>query len=239
MVDPFSLSANVLKVWRVSISSQTQLHNRIQSILSAEEIRRSAMLKLAHHRRLWQASRSAMRLILASYCETNPRNLAFSVNKFGKPRLLPPNDWLDFNTSHSEDYMVIGLTRGSPVGLDVQWAGGKADTEKLSKAFFSPLEHQWLSELPARQRREAFYCTWTRKEAFTKAIGLGLSLPMSNYSVTVDPCITPRIVSVQDNSVVPDEWMLRDIPMPEGYRASAAVYGNCTCILADDWTDPG
>jgi 4'-phosphopantetheinyl transferase len=130
-------------------------------------------------------SRGILRLLLSKYLETAPEKLVFKQGEYGKPYVQLNADQLSlqFNISHSKDLALFAFTLRNQIGIDIEYIREDFSYEEIAPRFFSKQESVILSALPKEQRREAFFTCWTRKEAFIKAIGEGLSFPLDRFDV--------------------------------------------------------
>ena len=168
---------------------------------------------------------SVARLILAALLERSPRSLEFADNGYGKKHIDLPDCRLRFNISHSGDYVLVALADRLEVGVDVESMRPLPDLMAVAARFFSPAERAILQALPADRREDAFFAVWTRKEAFIKAVGMGLSLPLDAFDVSVDPDAAGRLLSVRHPGQHADFWSLSDIATVPEYRAALALGG--------------
>jgi 4'-phosphopantetheinyl transferase len=155
-----------------------------ESLMSAREKARYVRFRFEKDRRLHLLARALVRTTLSRYADLAPRDWRFTANQHGRPEIeaspdLPP---LRFNLAHTSGVVICGVTLDRDVGVDVENHGRVAKTEEIAKRYFSALEHDDLSRLPAEQRREYFFHYWALKESFIKAHGLGLSMPLGQFS---------------------------------------------------------
>jgi 4'-phosphopantetheinyl transferase len=163
-------------VWRVALNADPAGDES----LSQPERDRAARFYSAAHRACYINAHVALRAILASYLDLAPGQLEFETNAYGKPRLL--NDpRLEFNLAHSRSLALIAVTRSHPIGVDVEYLRDDFDTLELANRFFAPREIELV-----RSRPDRFFEIWTRKEAFIKAIGMGVSYPLQEFDVCRD-----------------------------------------------------
>ncbi len=153
------------------------------ALLSADEHARAARFRFDIHRTRYSAARAALREILAEYLSVPARSIEFSFNPYGKPFV----EGLHFNLSHSADLAVYAVSRTREVGIDVERLDTQFAAEQIPERFFTETEVASLRALPEHLQLEAFFNCWTRKEAYVKARGLGLSLPLSSFDVTLAP----------------------------------------------------
>jgi 4'-phosphopantetheinyl transferase len=153
----------------------------------------------------------------------------FARGRYGKPKLQNAEE-LRFSVAHSEDVVVLAVTRGRDVGVDVEFARPEDDLLALANRSFSRAEYRALASLPKNQILPAFYRTWTQKEAFVKLLGTGLQLPLDSFDVEVDvgrPC---RLLAGRECSSADLRCALMSIPAPRGYAGALAVLGEAPAI---------
>ncbi|SRR5579883_299816 len=182
-------------------------------LLSLDERARAAGFRFDHHRNRYIACRSMLRVILAGYLETDPRGIEFAYNPNGKP-FVPG---LFFNVSHSAGFALYAVSRTREVGVDIERIDPKFAAGQIPERFFSPLEVRTLRALPEHLQLEAFFRCWTRKEAFVKAVGLGLSMPLASFDVTLAPGEPARFLRGGDG------WELESLDPVSGYAAAVAA----------------
>lgn len=214
-------------LWSFSLNCRSSVP-KLANCLSQEELARSAQFSTTELCNRWIIARGAMRCILANYSGTSPRSLKFHRGPHGKPYLVAPSDDLQFNLSHSGDRALLAVTRNRRVGVDLERVDPRIDIEILSRHFFAPEEVAELFALPLEDRIASFFVCWTRKEAFVKALGVGLSRPLDRFRVTVKPGDPPAILrSSWDESA---QWTLQDVAQP-GIAAAIAIEGPAPQIL--------
>ncbi len=213
-----TLSPNRVDVWRVHVAST----NLDETTLSPDEHQRAAKFHFEKDRHRYVVSHTCLRDILARYLQTEPAKLKFSVNKYGKP-FLPKNE-LEFNLSHSGEYALIAVTRGRKVGVDVEQIRADVEIENLAQRNFSPREISELMALPVEQRAVGFFNCWTRKEAYIKAQGLGLSLPLDSFDVSLgEPA---RLCATRPDADESARWTVLSLDVDSNYAGAVAVRGN-------------
>jgi 4'-phosphopantetheinyl transferase len=155
----------------------------------------------------------------------------------GKPALVLEQNpgRLRFNISHSRDLALIAVFADNRLGVDLENMRAEIDIVSLSSRFFSARECTSLAALPQNLRLRAFLACWTRKEAFVKATGDGLSFPLSDFTVSTHPELSPKIEEILGDSGVAQRWFLADISPKLGYYASVAVEGIPTSLETYEW----
>jgi 4'-phosphopantetheinyl transferase len=231
------LAGNEAHVWLIPLSGQDDRDPSDFSPLSEDEVQRAHRFHFDRDRFRFIAARAAMRNILAQYLGTAAGELTFSYTPKGKPGLAPDfrKPALQFNLSHSRDFALLALTRHSRVGADIEFIDSERATGDIATRFFSPAEITTLEALPAVARVEAFFQCWTRKEAYLKALGAGLSVPLDSFDVAFGPGVPPALLRLADSSSAASPWTLYDIVAPPGYAAAVAVEGLDHQLQLREW----
>jgi 4'-phosphopantetheinyl transferase len=186
-------------------------------LLAPDEIRRADRYRFEPPRRTYVTCRAALRCLLASYLGVEPAELRFRYGRQGKPELDGNATGLEFNLSHSEEWGLIAVTRIGRAGIDVERCRTLQDMDAMADVCFSAFEME--AYRAATDRAEAFYDTWTRKEAFVKAVGSGLTLPLKSFSVTLqEPTKLVEAVELD-----PERWSLAGLNVAAGYAAAIAI----------------
>ncbi|KAF0249532.1 MAG: phosphopantetheine-protein transferase, partial [bacterium] len=174
-----SLSKNYVHVWSILLDQTSETTASLRQILSLEEQSRADKFYFEHDRNRFTVARAILRTILGNYLGHNPSDIKFSYAKNGKPFL--ENIDLQFNVSHSQDLALCAFTYQRELGVDVEYLRLMKDAEQIAKRFFSPRESSLFCSLPPQEQQLAFFRCWTRKEAYIKAIGDGLSYPLDKF----------------------------------------------------------
>lgn len=211
-------------LWRIPIGGEEWPAEDLL-LLDPGERARAARFVFARHRAPWIRARAALRRILARYVDATPETLPFQVGEWGKPSLCGSNgESLRFNLSHSGGLALLAVAWGREVGVDVERIRPTVELLDLATRFFSPSEVAALRAVDDARRERAFFACWSRKEALIKADGRGLSFGLDTFEVSLHPDHPAELLSVRG---VPggDRWMLREIPVDEGYAAALVVEG--------------
>lgn len=187
-------------------------------LLDREERARAMRFHFAQDRDRFIARRGRLRLLLGSYLGEAAQDIVFRINDYGKP-LVVGDDGLQFSLSHSHGVALCAIAWGHRVGCDLEWRDAELASRETADRLFSARERSDLHRLSSHQWIEGFYNCWTRKEAFVKALGQGLSYPLERFDVSVVPG-EPAIVT----SCVGDWSMDAFIPRP-GFQAAVVVEG--------------
>lgn len=208
-------------VWRVRPPAAVTGPHARQQMLDAAELARAARFQNAEARARFVTARAALRLILAGYSGDSPENLSFSDGAHGKPELIGSHaDKLHFNVSHSAGLIIIAVTTGNPLGVDVEFVDPDVDWVALSRKICTERERARLAALPDDEGRAGFFRCWTRKEAYVKARGDGFALPLIRCEVSVTSDGPPRIENVPGGPAEIERWSLQDIAVQAGYAGA-------------------
>jgi len=224
---PLLLPENEVQVWRVDLEVVRAEEARWQSVLSPDESTRAARFHFAVDRQRFVAARAVLRTILAGYLTADPKGLSFSYSKKEKPSLGPgqADSGVTFNVSHSGGIALFAFARRREIGIDVEQVRRDFDVEAIAKRFFSTREQEQLAALPKESRFEAYFRCWTRKEAYIKATGDGLSLPLHQFDVSIAEDDSDALLCTRPDNSEATLWRLRDIPAGAGYVAALCVRG--------------
>lgn len=202
-------------------------------ILSSDEILRANEYKFEIHKNRFMVRRCVLRQILSFYFNKSPQDLTFSYSEYGKPYISVDSLPLQFSLSHSDEMTVLGLTKFSPIGLDVEYIKPLKEMQLLAEQFFSKAEFCKFISLPEKDKLGAFYNIWTRKEAFVKAVGKGLSYPLHKFSVSFCENETPIVIDIDNTEIEAIEWIIRSFDLEANGKSYkiACLVKNKTCEL--------
>jgi 4'-phosphopantetheinyl transferase len=212
-------------VWTISLPAWSALSAPFRPLLSPEEQSHAGRFRRRSDGARYVSAHGALRIILAHYTDIDPRRFLFVLGPHGKPaidrRLKLPD--FRFNLSHSGDKAVIAVTLGREVGIDIERIEPSRADIAIAERFFSPREIAALLDLPEKDREHGFFACWTRKEAYIKGRGDGLSVPLSDFDVSLALDEPPALLGSRIDPSDPRRWRLYDVPVEEGYVASLAA----------------
>jgi 4'-phosphopantetheinyl transferase len=217
-VDPLPLENGEVHVWRAKLDRSDELVKQFRNTLAADEIDRANRFHFERHRRDYVVGRGLLRELVGRYIGVRPETLVFSYGAYGKPALSGPHP-LRFNMSHSGGMALFGFTEKQDIGIDVEHIRADFASEDIARRFFSAVEVEGLSALPVEERVAAFFRCWTRKEAFIKATGKGLSQSLDGFDVSLTA--EAALLRVCDDDA--GRWKLFDLSVGEGYAGALAV----------------
>ncbi|HEX4644034.1 MAG TPA: 4'-phosphopantetheinyl transferase superfamily protein [Verrucomicrobiae bacterium] len=218
------LADNEVHVWAAPLDLPPAQLAAIAPMLSPYEQARAARFHFERDRGRFIAGRGFLRALLSRYLQTGPSQLKFAYGPRGKPALAAPADQeLHFNLAHSDGLALCAVTRACPVGVDVERIRPLRDAEGITDRFFSARESAALKAIPAEQKPIAFFNLWTRKEAWLKATGDGLSESLDKSEVSLLPDEPARFFSILGDSRAAAAWTLEDLSPATGFKAALAA----------------
>ncbi|HRF47305.1 MAG TPA: 4'-phosphopantetheinyl transferase superfamily protein [Anaerolineales bacterium] len=216
-----------LHLWSFGLDQAKPITAGLETLLSASEKATAHRLRVERDRRRYIVAHGRLRQILSRYTATAPEHLTFSHGAHGKPFLSKEHvdNSVHFNLSRSQAMGLCAVAYGQEVGADVECVRPFDGMETLVNRFFSPLEQaDWL-HIEESRRLEAFYRYWTCKEAFVKARGEGLSLPLNQFDVAFPDNAPPRLVRVPGDPAEAAGWFVQTHILAPGYRAAVVLPG--------------
>ncbi|MBK8783720.1 MAG: 4'-phosphopantetheinyl transferase superfamily protein [Anaerolineales bacterium] len=231
--DSLHIESRHVDVWRIFLNLQADSIKLAESTLSADEAQRAARFHFPKDRDHFVAAHGILRQIIGRYLHCKPGELTFSVNQYGKPSLVDSK--LEFNLSHSGDFALLAITQNRKIGVDVERVRQGISSHVIAQQYFSKAEVAELQSLPMEQREAAFFTCWTRKEAYIKAQGIGLSLPLESFDVSLSPNEPAMLRAVRPDSQEAARWTLRPLDVAPNYAGALAVEGIDLDFRLWDW----
>lgn len=191
------------------------------ALLSRDEQERMARFRFEIDRENFIFCRSMLRILLASYLGTSPAELCFAYSAHGKPSLAGPSSNLQFNLSHSHGIVLFAFSQGKRVGVDVEHVRRDLNVQEIASRFFSAAEKRALTQ--CSDMHDAFFHCWTRKEAFVKARGEGLSCPLASFDVSVAPGDEEVPLTTRPDGTESQAWQLWSLNSFPEHAAAVAV----------------
>ena len=217
----YELSGRAVHIWPVWTHAPDAVVEQFQLLLAPDETDRAGRFRFVHLQQSFILARGALRVLLGRYLNTAPGRIQFSYGSKGKPALAGLNR-LQFNATHSGDLALFAFTMDCEIGVDVEQIRPMPDIEDVAKRFFCAEEAAELMSLPAGQREHSFFLCWTRKEAYIKATGDGLSTPLDAFRVTLRPGEPAAMVHLERDPIAAQNWTLQDVSPARGYAAALA-----------------
>jgi 4'-phosphopantetheinyl transferase len=232
----YALPEDEIHVWRTSLDVAASGLAKLRQILSPDERERADRFHFEADRRRCVIGRGYLRLLLGEILDLPANKLQFEYDEFGKPGLIPRQGLpLQFNVSHSGDLILIAITMGRAVGIDVERIRTDLDLDGIAARFFSTNECKALASLAGPARFEAFFRCWTRKEAYLKARGVGLCLPLDQFDVSFLPNEEPQLLATRHDPAEARRWRLQELDLSGDYAAALAAPSSIWKLRCWDW----
>jgi 4'-phosphopantetheinyl transferase len=229
-----------LQLWRVELDRPPATTELLAECLSPEERGRAERFVRQTDRRQFIVSHAAVRSILGKCLDVAPERVEMTIRPGGKPELTPAAGAppLRYSLSHSEGLAMVALTLGREVGIDVERVRPSLDVANIVERYFAPGERAAWRALPECQRLAAFFRCWTRKEAYLKARGVGLSSGLDRFEVSLAPDEPARLLRGSEPSDSGAQWCVYDVSPGGEYIAACVVEGEAESVSVADWTAP-
>lgn len=235
-MEALELAHHQVDVWHIDVSGLFEIE-RFRAWLSVDELERAERFYFEKHRRLFTMMRAALREILGRYTSLLPQEVVFSYGSKGKPELSGGNEkGIRFNLSHAEEIGLLAVSQGLTVGIDVESVRPDFGGQEIAERYFAAGEVRHLLSLPPEQRADAFFSCWTRKEAYIKALGEGLSAPLDSFEVAFGPDRPAALLAVQVDPRELARWRMYDIETADSYKAALVVEGTQHQLRHMRWT---
>ena len=221
------LGSDEVHVWRADLTLSASRVESLEQTLSTDERERAQRFCFQTDREHFIVARASLRAILGCYLDVEPDELRFCYSPKGKPALSSESlgGDLRFNLSHSDGLALYAVTRGREIGVDIERVRPELADGKIAERFFSPREVAALRALHPHLQLQAFFNCWTRKEAYIKARGDGLSLPLDQFDVSVVPGEPAALLNTTHDLGESSRWLLRQLFPGADYVAALAVEG--------------
>ena len=212
-----------IELWLVEGPTTESERAVLYDLLTEDERARASGFKVAHARGSFIVSRGFLRTILGDTLACAPEAIRFGEGEHGKPFLTGAHaeSGIEFNVSHSDDVFLYAVSRDGTVGVDVERKKKDLAVETIARRYFAPEEaRRLLEQAPYEDRLPSFYRCWTRKEAYLKARGTGLTAKLHAFEVTFLPGVPPAILHTEIDGEDPTDWRVFEVPVPDGYIAA-------------------
>ena len=224
---PFAPPPGTIDGWRIDLECPETTVAALASVLSHDERERAARFVFPRDRRRFTVTRASLRVLLGGCVGERAAAIDFAYSAHGKPSLAsgsttPP---VHFNVSHAGEVALIGLSLDGPLGVDVEAVRTLPDRLAIASRFFTAAETETITTVPPEERDLAFFLCWTRKEAFSKALGDGLSLALDRYRVACRPGAPARILEIDGSAAAAAEWSVYDLRPAPGFVGAVVMRG--------------
>lgn len=229
------LASDEVHIWGVNLEVTEPWFHLLQGTLSVEEKERAGRYYFERDRRAFTVGRGLLRTFLGFYLGKDPTQIEFDYNRYGKP-FLAAGDGIQFNVSHSGTIALLAFVRNRGIGVDVERMRFETDYFKIAERVFSSEELAELVSLPEEHRQQAFFNGWSRKEAYIKAHGQGVSLPLDQIVVSISPDEPARLLNIKGTFDTPARWQLRELKLGPDYAAAVIVEGRGWQLVCRPWS---
>jgi len=222
------LTDNQIHIWKIDINyPKVDLEYLYKDILSNDEKVRVDRLRSEKDKIRFIVSRGLLRKSLSSYLNAPPSEIAFTYNKYGKPSVNSKYNLenIKFNVSHSKNLAVYAITKNREVGIDLEYIRKVNKADKIVGRFFTEEESEFYYSQPDDKKELAFFTLWTRKEAYSKARGMGIGLPAKEFDLKLIPTLETKTTDVETKNIE-SRWSLVDIEIDSEYLAALATEGS-------------
>jgi 4'-phosphopantetheinyl transferase len=232
-----TLSSPEVHVWRASLHTEATQLAQFYATLADDERGRAGRFYRQQDRVHYITARGILRALLGHYLHLSPQQVCLAYNAYGKPELASDSgpQPLRFNLSHSHELVLYGFTHGREIGIDIEYIRPTFARDQIAKQFFSPRENAALRVLTDSQHTLGFFNCWTRKEAYIKARGQGLSLALDQFDVSLTPGEPAALLQTRDIPQEAARWSLHELAPGPGYLAAVAVEGRDWRLMTWQW----
>lgn len=214
-------------VWCASLKQSMSTLKQFANILSPKERKRADQFYFEKDKNHYITGHGVIKVLLSRYLNKRAKDIGFCYGPYGKPECVDQcnNKKIYFNYSHSEEVALYAFSIDNDLGIDVEYIRDIADMNQIVNNICSQEEIIVFETLAESDRRTAFFNCWTRKEAFIKAVGKGLSMPLDQFKVSFLPNKPAKLLSVNAEEKTKQEWHIQDLKPAYGYAAAIAVKG--------------
>ncbi len=218
------LNENKIYIWKINLENSKYNPGDLLQILSEDEISQADRITSPAGQNRFIIGRGYLRIILGACIKTDPGKIQYTYNSFGKPFLSPAHrNPVRFNLSNSRSTALIAVSKGYEIGIDLEYIKTNRDFERLADRYFHRRETADLMKLPRTERIEAFYNCWCRKEAYIKARGMGMAIPLDQFRVSVNPDEPPLLLSTEHDPGAYQCWGLKQISPGNDFAGAVAA----------------
>ncbi len=239
--DDVTPAVNQVHVWLVSLDRTEIERISLYQHLAPDEKERAERFHFDRDRFHYIAGRGILRLLIGRYLKMNPAQIEFDYGEYGKPAVRAAfqilNGRFEFNLSHSHGMALYAFAIGRVVGVDIEMIRPLSDANSIAERYFSRWEYQQYTAVPPTLRPQAFFNCWTRKEAYIKAIGDGLTCPLDAFDVTLTPEHPAELLRIRGSAVEAAKWKLISLHPKGGFVGALIASGKDWELKQWQWPD--
>ena len=226
-IQPSSVDTGEVHLFCISMKHPDSRIREFSHTLSSNEVRKRDQLHFAEDRDRYVIRHGALREIVGGYLNIPACDVDIEYTEYGKPKIVEnsASSWLQFNLTSSKDLALIAVTRMNHIGVDIEYIIDDFPSMEIASKYFSAGAMRQLYSLPEESRKRAFFNCWTRKEAYIKARGEGLSNPLDRFEVSLHPKSQAALLHHDEDPHESSRWSLQGIDLGNHYAAAFAVEG--------------
>jgi 4'-phosphopantetheinyl transferase len=228
------LTLNQVHIWKVDVLSHAERRMDYTSLLSKDELERANKFRFEKDRLTYITARGVLREMISKYIDKRPSEITFLYNAQSKPYIISDID-LEFNVSHSGHMILLAFTISHPLGVDIEYNKREIELPMIARSFFAQSETDDLLSLSQNEQLSAFYNCWTRKEAFIKAKGGGLSIPLDQFEVSLLPKDRPELKVIRWDQEDVQNWRMQSLRYGTDYTGAVIVHNPAAEFQYFDW----
>lgn len=233
------LAAHQVHIWKVALTASDAALRAYRRLLTPEELARADRFYFPDLRLKFAVTRGVLRQLMGQYLGVPPEAPRFRNGPHGKPELDPSSQpaptsarsagmpanarSLEFNISHSGEWALMAFAWDMPLGVDLEQQKGQRDFDGLARHSFSPAELAVWQALPTELKVVGFFNAWSRKEAFIKALGMGLYRSLKSFDVSLDPAVPMQLLACRPDPHEVNEWRLVPLPDVSGFSTALCL----------------
>ena len=251
-IENYHLPLDEVHVWRAKLEWPAEYIANWYDVLSRDERERAERYHFQVDRNRHVIGRFLSKILIGRCLHIKAASVSFTYDAKGKPRLANNHgrstyrsgktvrtsgatSTLNFNISHSGDYILVALAYGRDLGVDIERIRKDFDPNLVAKRFFAKRESLILAALPESTMHDAFFACWTRKEAYVKAHGEGLDLALDQFDVAFLPGEEAQLLETRHDPAEASRWVLRNLDAGENYKAALAIQGSSVRLKFWEW----
>jgi 4'-phosphopantetheinyl transferase len=219
------IQKGAIHIWRASLDLPSRDVRRLEEKLSVDERIKAERFRFDWDKNRYIVSFGILKQILSLYIGVDPASVRISYGTRGKPRLKDAygEDNIHFNLSHSEGLAIYIFARDHEVGVDIERIRDIPEMDNIVDDFFSPREKISFKALSRSKKRKAFFRLWTRKEAYIKAIGEGMYLPLDSFDISLIPRELASPLRLEGGPKIASRWLIQDLEPTPGFAGAFAI----------------
>lgn len=211
------INSKVVNIFYTNINDCIKDYPRYRILLNKDELNKADRYYFEKDRICYTVARAKLKQLLSLYTDLNPEKIVFKYNDYGKPYI---DNNIKFNISHSKDYIVYAFSCFD-IGIDIEYMKENIKYKELIHRYFSKLEIEEFLTVSEEKQKEAFFNGWSRKEAYIKAVGKGLSIPLNSFDVSLAPNKKAEIINI--DSKKNKDWIIHDLHINNEYKSAFVV----------------